>query len=169
MDYQYIYEATNEWNPPCNCSSVVFKYFDQVQVGLLSFPPSVVELAFHECDIDHLDVPEGINWLLAEDLGLKSIKLPASSDIVYLNDNRIKLLELPPNIGYIEAKNNKLVSVVVQGNSTLTNLKYLNVENNSRLTTIDFEPAPCVDLILKHDKMLQLNTNLKKAKMKTEF
>jgi Leucine-rich repeat (LRR) protein len=102
-------------------------------------------------------VPDGIKWLFAEDLGLRSVTLPESADIVYLANNRLTTINIPRSIMYLDVSKNRLKSVTSCG--TFNRFAYLDVESNRNLKTLDF--ATSCKLMLKQDDDLLIGNLLK--------
>jgi Leucine-rich repeat (LRR) protein len=156
---RYIHESAQSWNPPDDYTHLDLRNIEQEEfdsiIPLIS--PNVVDLEFNNCDIQHLLVPDGIKWLFAEDLGLRSVTLPESADIVYLANNRLTTINIPRSIMYLDVSKNRLKSVTSCG--TFNRFAYLDVESNRNLKTLDF--ATSCKLMLKQDDDLLIGNLLK--------
>jgi hypothetical protein len=94
--------------------------------------------------IDHLIIPDGVEWVSANRLGLKSLYIPDSVRTLYINNNFLACLDLPENIENLYAKKNYLTDVRFR--KPPTKLISMDLQEN-RLTTLDFIMPKTIEIL----------------------
>jgi len=90
--------------------------------------------------VDHLDVPDGVEELIATRVGLKSVKIPSSLKYMYVSDNFLQELILPVGsmVQLIDAKHNCIERFVCLDGAFPSSLLSVKLKNN-RLRELMYE------------------------------
>jgi hypothetical protein len=151
----------DEWDPPKYYNHIILNHIDQAEYYALfdRFSPGITDIQFHDCEIRHLLLPESVEWLLAEETCIKSVKLPKSCKIAYLKNNFISRIDLPSCLSYLDLRQNKLTSVTAT--QPVERLEYLDLTDNPRLKKLNLTSV--CKVTLKHDADLVIGNDLKIA------
>lgn len=103
------------------------------------YRPDVKELVINGDYVDHLVLPDGVEWVYVEDLALKSLVVPDSVIYLHCPENRLRTLELPAGIENVTANKNKLRSLTFRGPPTC--LSSLDIRDN-RFAGLEFDVPP---------------------------
>ena len=111
--------------------------------------------------IDHLIIPDGVKWVSANRLGLKTVSIPDSVKIIYLNNNFLTKIDLPGNIEQVYAKRNYLISVTFR--NPPSKLTCLDLQEN-RLSHLDFEIPKSIEVFrLRKNFFSSISTDMQRV------
>jgi hypothetical protein len=96
--------------------------------------------------------------------------------IANLAGNFIRTIELPHHIMSLDISDNNLMTMTVRQGGTLVWMAELNVFDNKKLTSIDFEPPPhpewvyimCAQHVCIGDRLIESRELAEEAKIKKE-
>jgi len=138
--YTFEYDFDEELN------HLYIYYATQKDIDNLIFPLNLKKISIKGDHVDTLIIPDGIENVFIGRVGLKFLYLPDSVKSLYCDNNLLKNLELPRNIQFVNAKENYIENISFREGDPLE-LEVLKLNNNSRLTKLDFIPPSCLEVI----------------------
>lgn len=126
---------------------------------LSTLSPRIKEITICGDYVDHVIIPDGIEYVYVLDAGLKTIHVPDSVKTLDVSINLLKTLELPANIEYVRAKYNKIETVTFRG--TPAKLHHLQLKSN-RVHDLMFDAPDCLEYI-RVDRMREYSDSVARA------
>lgn len=146
VDDAYAFRATYE--PMRDGLKLCIDNVNEEDMRAFSFHPGVKELVICGDFLDHLVVPDGVEWVYACNLALKTIHVPDSVVFLACDGNCLRALELPAGIEDVDAHDNCLRMLAFRGPPT--RLESLNLRDNRLMAGLDFIVPPTLYHIELH-------------------
>lgn len=121
---------------PAGCRRLNIYQVDQFVFDRLKIPFSLEELVLINGALNKLIVPEGISYVICDDLGLEEIHLPRTIKTLYCSKNYLLEITVPKDIEYVDVSNNGMRMFKAEGK--LEYITYMNLKGN-RIKRIDFD------------------------------
>jgi len=110
---------------------------DQETLNNYKFPTNLSKLCIVDSNIDELIIPDGCEWAVCKNLGLKKIFIPDSLRTLHCQNNLLEELELPNGFREVLANNNYLKNIKIRGDFVSHICFFIDVRNN-QLNNLDF-------------------------------
>jgi hypothetical protein len=105
----------------------------------LKIPEEVTDLRIYGDYLDHFNIPNGLETVHINSMGLKTLIISESLDCLHCSYNFLRTLKIPARLTVLEARGNLLSNLKVTG----CNLEIVDIRSN-KLTSLDFAISPKV-------------------------
>ena len=130
--FKYVYDEDDR---------LFIDYATQKDIDSFTYPSGTKEITVSGDWIDKLVIPEGVERLSVFSTGLRELEVPSTLTYLVCDGNLLKRIHLPQKIENVSLASNRLESVSFEGENP-THLITLDLDDNSRIESLDFTPPP---------------------------